>query len=318
MTGFKSCYTWPAPHFPFRLYYDSPKIRIFLIVNIFHNYNWLSRYSRGIRGTDLFIVRLGWHHRDWHAKHSLECIQNAGLDQSRFHILFNDHEDEAIFRDYGFKGTLVNQNCFLDEKLYTVRNNIKLYDAIYVARLVEFKRHYLASSIRSLALVQGDKHGSSPLDDAPSSSYINENPLTAEEVAVKISESRVGLCLSETEGACFSSSEYLLSGIPVVSTQGYGGRMLWYNSYNSKIADSCPESVAEMTKRMIDEDPNPERIRAMHLHMSTIHRKNFIELLQNELDSAKACVDAEGYYKSNYFNKMIKSEKPDFDQLFPV
>ncbi len=60
--------------------------------------------------------------------------------------------------------------------------------------------------------------------------YRNESELLPEDVAMAINKAYVGLCLSEIEGACFSSTEYLSCGIPVVSSRCSGGREFWYKN----------------------------------------------------------------------------------------
>ena len=47
----------------------------------------------------------------------------------------------------------------------------------------------------------------------------------------------VGGVFSEEEGACWASSEYLLCGLPVVSTHSRGGRDVWYSGHNSLIVE---------------------------------------------------------------------------------
>jgi hypothetical protein len=60
----------------------------------------------------------------------------------------------------------------------------------------------------------------------------------------EINKAHVGLCLSAEEGAMFVSAEYLLCGIPVVSTRNKGGRDVMFTPEHVFIADDTPESVA--------------------------------------------------------------------------
>jgi len=51
------------------------------------------------------------------------------------------------------------------------------------------------------------------------------------------------------EGACFTIVEYLLCGLPVLSTKpadikGLGGRELWLNKSNSHFVEATAEKVA--------------------------------------------------------------------------
>lgn len=311
-------YTWPSDHFPFRLYLESDKLRIFLIENIFHNYHWLKQYSRRIRDNDIFLVFLGWHHGDWHARHSKSCIEDCGLDIKSFIILCNSLSDLSIFSDHGFTCRLVNQNCFLDSKLFQNHSKIeKIYDAVYVGRLTPFKRHNLASSVNKLALVTGSLHGADLSSYLPPHEFINSQPLTPAEVNELICSSKTGLILSEIEGACYASSEYLLSGIPVVSTLSQGGRDVWYNDYNSIICEPTPEAVSNGVLRLIDRSPCPNRIRSQHICLANYFQNNFKMLLSELFCKHSLDIDPEDFFNRNFFNKMRNSLKPDFEKIFP-
>ncbi|WP_092048398.1 glycosyltransferase [Planctomicrobium piriforme] len=67
--------------------------------------------------------------------------------------------------------------------------------------------------------------------------------LTAEEVNLVHNQSRIGVILSEQEGGCGASTEYLLAGLPVVSTSSTGGRDLFYDSGNSIICEPTVDGV---------------------------------------------------------------------------
>lgn len=316
---FKPCYTWPNPAFPFRLYFDHSSLRIFLIENVFHNYPWLKKCAAGIRSTDYFFVGLGWHHTDWHAMHSKQAILACGLAIENFIIMCNDYEDLMIFSDHGFTCIVVNNNCWLDPRKFAImRDCQKTYDAVYVGRLTPFKRHKLAKDVSNLALVAGNLHGSETAEYVPPHTYLNTEELTPEEVLVKINQSRCGLILSEMEGACFASSEYLLCGLPVVSTHSLGGRSIWYNSYNSIIADADCASVARAVKEIVAANRSPEKIRRHHMMLSQLFRQNFIEYLGFMFRRHHIHEDAVRYFEQSYFHKMRISEVPDFDQLFPI
>jgi hypothetical protein len=315
--SFKPWYVWPNPAFHFRLWYESPNCRIFIIENITHNWNWLSKYRNHIRETDFFIVSLGWHFHHEFVQHSRECVIALGLDLAKFKIMCNSFADLAYFTRAGFDARIINQNCFLDYNKIKPVEAEKKYDAIYVARFVAFKRHCLASQVENLALVAGSAWGSTT-EDIPPHVYLNPEPLDLNGVLTKICESRVGLILSEAEGACYSSSEYLLAGIPVVSTPSYGGRDIWYNEMNSITCEPTEIGVAKGVRNLIDRNPNPSLIRDMHIAQTEIMRQDFIEMHhQICCEMGEPNVDCRDYFERNYSHKLIKSEAPAFDALFP-
>lgn len=314
---FEPSYVWPNPAFGFRIYHDSPPLRIFIIENITHNWRWLKEYRNRFRENDHFIVSLGWHFDEFLVQECNHVFEILNLKKNNFHIMFNDFSDKSMFEKYGFKGELINQNCFLDENLFKIIDSEKVYDAIYTARLVPFKRHYLANKIDNLALIAGPTHGPAPID-IPRSEYINDKTLTSEEVMQKLSESRVGIILSEAEGACYSSSEYLLCGLPVVSTISQGGRSVWYNSSNSLICDSKPEDVAEAVKKLANSYVDRLQIRNMHINLANHFRANFINLHQELIDMHGGGVDARKYFHENFQHKLFSSSVPNFEEIFSV
>ena len=313
---FTPSYVWPNPAFHFRHYFDHPRCRIFLIENITHNWQWLLRYAERIQPRDYFIVQLGWFFHDWLIEESMKVLQLLGLAREKFLILFADSASQALFEYHGFRGALVNHNAFLDERLFRVDQVDKLYDAIYTARFSLFKRHYLARKVQKLALVAGTNYGV-PTDEIPAHDYLNETVLSQQEVVHKINQSRTGLCLSEVEGSCFSSSEYLLCGIPVVSTWSHGGRAVWYNDYNSIICDANEDAVAEGVARLATSGRNAERIRTTHIQQAEAYRRNFIKLLGDVFSERDVKEDPEKYFRDNFQHKMLLSIEPPFPEIFP-
>jgi glycosyltransferase involved in cell wall biosynthesis len=310
-------YVWPKPAFPFSLYYKDGLCRIFIIENLQHNWQWMLKYHERFRPTDFFFVILGWHYNDFLVKQANIMFDILHLNKENFFILYNSQADKDTFSQYGYNGDIINQNSWLDETL--VMRPMKLqkeFHAVYVARKVAFKRHFLASKVSNLALVAGNSHGNIEID-LPPCKYLNSTILTSEEVCEKINQSYCGLILSEYEGACFASSEYLLCGVPVVSTPSFGGRDVWYNEYNSIIAEPNPDAVALAVEEMVQYPRNPEKIRDMHIKQSFKYRERFIDILDKTLKKFNVKnVDAKQYFYKNFFHKMRKSCKPDFESIF--
>jgi len=312
---YKPSYVWPNPAFHFREYYKSNKCRIFIIENIAHNWNWLKDYRHKFRENDHFFVSLGWYFDEHLVKECDHIFEILSLRKDRFHIMFNDFSDKTMFEFYGFQGEVINQNCFLDENLFKIIDAEKVYDAIYTARFAEFKRHYLASKIDNLALIAGHNSALS-ITQIPPHKYLNDRHLTPEEVNLKLSESKVGIILSAFEGACYSSSEYFLCGLPVVSTSSYGGRSIWYNDYNSITCESNPDAVDEAVKSLIYKNRDPQRIRTSHIHLSNYFRSKFIEYFQKILEESGDSIDVKKYFKENFIHKLLTSEIPNFREIF--
>lgn len=316
--AFKPSYVWPNPAFPFRVYYDGPECRVFIIENIQHNWEWLSTYHNQIRDNDCFFVYCGWYHSEGFAKEADKIFSELNLRKENFYIMFNSIKEMMNFEPYGFTGDVINHNAWLDENLVmkVLPNVEKLYDAIYIARLSAFKRHELANKVRNLALVAGINHGNPINENLPPHIYKNDIPLTPDEVCRKINQSKCGLLLSAMEGACFSSSEYLLCGIPVVSTYSNGGRDVWYNDYNSLEVEPNPSDIFEAVEYFIHNNRDPFKIRNDHIAQAQIYRNKFIDELGKIFYKYGVPLNSRSYFEENYFHKLRKSHRPDFDAIF--
>jgi SAM-dependent methyltransferase/glycosyltransferase involved in cell wall biosynthesis len=314
---FVPSYVWPNPAFPFRIYFDDPRCRIFLIENIQHNWKWLKGYHGRFKESDVFLVLCGWYHGEAFAKEAAAVFCLLDLKREQFLFLYNSPEEAAHFETFGFKGYVVPQNAWLDE------NNVmrplerdKKFNAIYVARPSAFKRHYLARRVQRLALVAGMNHGN-PAVELPRHDYLNSGPLTQIEVCEKINEAKCGLILSETEGGCFASSEYLLCGVPVVSTYSKGGRDIWYNDYNAIVCSPDENDVAQAVDYFVRNPRDPEKIRAAHIAQAEQYRERFVSILAGIFQRfGIEDVNPKQYFRSSFFHKMRKSYKPDFEGIF--
>ena len=173
----------------------------------------------------------------------------------------------------------------------------------------------MANKVEKLALIAGDTSGDL-IVDIPPHVYRNDRHLSPEEVIDKLSQSKVGLILSEYEGACYSSSEYLLCGLPVVSTYSGGGRSYWFNDYNSIVCPPDADAIAESVKKLASYNRDPVRIRESHIQQAKRLRRNFISLHSSILSECNDPNSASDWYSDNYQHKLLRSEKPDFDVIF--
>jgi glycosyltransferase involved in cell wall biosynthesis len=180
------------------------------------------------------------------------------LPNSRFVILANTQVESVLLSQAGIPNMLANELMFVDERLSTVvappAPNLARFDAIYVARLVPFKRHELAASLPSLVLTHGPpKPGEAERvkgllprarfanfeGDAGSYAYLKDA-----EVVNLMNRAAVGLCLSASEGSMRVSMEYRLCGTPVVSTRSIGGRDRYLFGPHVRIVDDDADAVA--------------------------------------------------------------------------
>jgi glycosyltransferase involved in cell wall biosynthesis len=206
----------------------------------------------------------------------------------RFVFLCNDERELAAHRAAGLDAILCNHNAFLDEDLFTPGDDAKQYSAVYTAAIVDWKRHELARLIDSCVHITYGRDRFTERETLDQLAALERlmpshrfpNPivdgrlmrLQPREVAMLLRQSRCGLCLSAEEGAMFASMEYLLAGLPVVSTPSAGGRDTFADSAYWLTVAPDAEAVADGVRQMIARDIAPERIRSTTLTRIMEHR----------------------------------------------
>lgn len=273
-------YTWPNPNFPFKCILNTHKHRVFILSDLTHNYDWLK--TAKIQSKDLFFVAFGWFFSEYLATHAEWMFQKLRLNKAQFYLMYNSEAEKTHGDKFGFEGSIINNNAWLDERAYSICSRKKIYDALYIARPVTFKRHFLAAKISNLALLAGDScHGG----EKASLPQCKNNPfqfLNKRQISEICGQSHCGIILSEEEGACFASSEYLLCGIPVVSTKSRGGRDLWYNKDNSILCESNQDAVKEAVDAVRFKNFNAEDLRRDHINKMHKFRLKFKNVLNKK------------------------------------
>ncbi|MET0099484.1 class I SAM-dependent methyltransferase, partial [Limnospira platensis] len=106
--------------------------------------------------------------------------------------------------------------------------------------------------------------------------------------------------------------------VPVVSTPSQGGRHVWYNDYNSIICDSTEDAVAEAVEELVRHPRDSQCIRQMHIEQAEEYRRKFIDVLAEVFNRFGVTdVEPDVYFRENFFHKLRKSYKPDFQAIFP-
>ncbi|MFP5273323.1 glycosyltransferase [Coleofasciculus sp.] len=182
----------------------------------------------------------------------------------KHHFMVNAADEEVWRRRWFIRGAQFSNSLYVNEYIYKPFEQPKHYDAIYIAQLQAFKRHWLAQDIERLMVVSygGDLPTFCP--ELAHAEY-NRKFIPRPELAKKINQAYAGLCLSAEEGAMLASVEYLLCGIPVVSTPSKGGRDEFFNDKNSIIVPPQTDAVAQAVKRWRESPPDPQVIREQTL-----------------------------------------------------
>ena len=256
------------------------------------------------------LIQIGWHRET--SERAQELVDMlAELKEKRdglhFTFLCNSPHEEEVIKAKGLNAVFCHQNAFIDEKLYPIIPDVKkLFDAIYVARVTPFKRQELARKIKTLRFIGW----TSPLETdyfnkvmsmIPQAKWTCEVP--SNKIYREINSARVGLCLSSEEGAMFVSAEYMLCGIPAVTTKNLGGRECLFPENAFYYVDDTPESVAEGVYKLIEKSPAPSEIRESYINNMRIHREIFIKLVQGIIDSNGGNSDFESQWEQVFIHK---------------
>lgn len=233
-----------------------------------------------------------------------------------------------IIRNKGFRAILMNHNCLLDYNKYkfaTDNESDREFNAVITSRPFWWKRVYLASKVDKLLYIKGTDWAK---DKTSWDGYKDMNLTLKSEVCQftvnkLYNKSKVGLILSgntgenqqgRCEGANYSSSEYLLCGLPVVSTESQGGRDYWFDNYNSIICEPNEESVKKsvdtILKKLSDGEISRKKIRDTQIEKMNLLRENFINETNKIFNEHSVNVDAD-YFDSRYFHKMCDYKKKD-------
>ncbi len=168
------------------------------------------------------------------------------------------------------------------------------YDAIYNARLLPLKRHDLTLQIDKCAFIYYRAIETAEMENAiidrhkalaPNHRFLNTRidgkpiPMDADEINIALNQAGAGLCLSAEEGAMFASIEYLLAGLPIVSTPSVGGRDGYYNEDYCLIAEPKPEKISEAVSVIKERQISREYIRNKTLDIINVHRIKFLDVI---------------------------------------
>jgi len=257
------------------------------------------------------FAMLGWHRETPQRARELAAEVKA-LANAAPHVqvafLCNSPAEQKLISEQGLSATHCHQNAFLDETRYRVTGTRKkLYDAIYVARITPFKRHELASDISSLRLI-GDwhdfeqDHKDRVMQTLASAHWRRRVPSPL--IYRELNAAKTGLCLSAEEGAMFVSAEYLLCGLPVVSTPNLGGRDELFTDPFSFTTEANARAVSEAVAWQISRRHNPLDIRRAVVEKMQHHRRVFQALVQSIYDAQHIDREFSTEWSSVYTHKL--------------
>lgn len=321
---------------PFNIIYDK-EIRIITVCS-----NWdeeFNSFSKKIKKKDyVLIYDWAWHH-DYVYYRPKKILSNCKYPENII-FLSNSIKIHNERKKNGFNSIFFSNNTFINTDIFDIKpNTLKKYKMVINSRAAKWKNIPFAKDVDDLALIVNKNpkgwHGGGDTSYLEMDyKYLNEKRLKPKEVAEIINQSQVGGIFSFAEGACFSNTEYLLCGIPVVSTQSVGGRDIYYDDYNSVIVgekikvlkkEEYPyrvlskenpdtKDIKNACEKLINEKKDPYIIRNGILKIIKSHEKTLINKIQEFFDKNNVNINSEQWFYKNK-EESFKNEKEHFMKL---
>ncbi|MBZ9680801.1 glycosyltransferase [Mesorhizobium sp. CO1-1-7] len=215
-------------------------------------------------------------------------------------FLCNTEEERRLVTTVGGTAIFSNHNLMVSEDIFRPLPDVPVeFDAVYNARISHTKRHHLAFDIERLAHITfsigelprvGNRAFIRRLQ-AQSPLHRIANPiidgltgwLPPQEINRVYNQAAVGLCLSAAEGAMRSSMEYLMAGLPVVSTPSLGGRDVFFDPDYCIIAEPDPAALRRAVETLRDRAIPRDEIRNRTLAKVRAQRQELTVFLSDLL-----------------------------------
>jgi glycosyltransferase involved in cell wall biosynthesis len=215
-------------------------------------------------------------------RHRVRAAQSG----KRVHFMCDAESTNRLLRRFGFPGELVAISGYINEHKYRITGAAKSYDAVYAARMAPYKRLHLAAKVPSLFVqTYGDCRTADGAYDLhayePRIRHcdFNREWVPEDEVVNIYNRGRVGLALSEREGAMLASVEYMLCGLSLVSTRCSGGREQFFDDRYVSVVDPTPEAVAAGVQALLDRSVDPQLVRTETLRKLQQHRERLCDYI---------------------------------------
>lgn len=220
----------------------------------------------------------------------------------RFRYICNTPGEAELLNGCGQPAIFLNHKFTVSEDVFRPTHpEGPQFDAVYNARFVAGKRHELAAQIPSVAYIayaepqharQAEFGELWPRTSDRNPAHVLINRLEAglplsmshAEVNDALGRAATGLILSAIEGASYATVEYLLAGLPVVSTPSQGGRDVFLDPDYCAVVDADPRSVCEAVAALKARRIPKEYIREQTLKRMRPGRKRFLALVDEVIE----------------------------------
>lgn len=236
----------------------------------------------------------------WHAPDNVAAAYagaKAALPGHEFLALTASETESWLLAQRGVPSLLGSGLIFADERVWRpvppMLPGVRIYDAVYSARLAPKKRHELAAAVKNLMLVyphsltgseeEAYRRVQAILPDAFFANHAAGHghylKFDLENMVKLLAHAQVGLCLTEVEGCMRASMEYMLAGLPVVSTKSTGGRDRYFFGPHCRIVPDDPDRIAAAVIELRDAGLDRRRVRGHVAQLLAFDRYNFLSQL---------------------------------------
>jgi len=279
------------------------------------------RHAAG-RGCHI-VVQPAWHLPS-HAQALAYVVKSVRSTNPKIHFTFlcPTPGDVHSLQSHGLDALHVHTNAFIDHRIFRPAALEKRLSAVHVASVEPFKRHHLAWGVENVGVITYEwrtPHAYASLLGYRQLGYANFTIFDGKcrlgayvkpaDVASIVSTARCGLILSAAEGQNNASTEYLLCGIPVISTPSVGGRDAMFDPAHTRIVEPDPRAVEAAVAEYQAAAPDPLEIREYVMRKIREHRRNFVTWLSS-IAGRDLMVDADEDYWLPQFTNKLKHRVP--------
>lgn len=236
----------------------------------------------------------------------------------QFMVICPSLKEVELLSSIGVDALHVHKNSFIDEKIFSpIRGMVKKFSAVHIANIEKFKRHYLAWDIENIAVLTYSYVTNPNLNEIKGYKHLSfgnfkiledlvelDSPLPPEDVNRIICESNCGLILSAEEGTNNASTEYLLSGVPVISTSSKGGREELFDERYVLMVEPNANAIQLAVKSLQKSHFNPLEIRENVLIKIRQHRMRFLDWLCDVTKQDLYSYADQNYWIPHFVNKL--------------
>ena len=229
---------------------------------------------------DVHVFLIPWWYRDGVDHYKLIETYTTTIT-----ILANTIDEDFYYKRYALNSIFCNHNCWLDASIFNIMPIKKEYDLVINANNYAWKNHYMLAEINKKYKTLFITYNTSNNDLQRYNPACILNNIDAYRVVEELNKCKIGLALSSREGSCYASTEYLLCGLPVISTKSDGGRQVWYDEHNSIVVAPCERELYKaIESALMNIDTfNCVDIRNNCIKKQQIFRAFFVNQMQNIL-----------------------------------